>query len=870
MGIYKNKSFEELRHEDYKIDNENGTTILFGQQQQRPAAGGLFNTSSTFGQQNKPAAFGFGTQPAQPTLFGQQAAQPQTSGMFQRSTEFGTTTTSTPNPFGTGQLFGKPAAGFGSPSTATFGQPATTSLFPSSQAQPNNLFQNAGTGFGTPASTPSTGFGTTTLFGQQQQPAAGGLFNTSSTFGQQNKPAAFCFGTQPAQPTLFGQQAAQPKTSGMFQPSTKNLFGTTSAFEQESIGTGGCGTTTAAEPNPFGTGQLVGKPASGFGSPSTSAFGQPVTSSLFPSSQVQPNNLFQNAGNCFEIPASTPSTGFGTTTLFGQQQQPAAGGLFNTSSTFGQQNNQAAFGFGTQPAQPTLFNQQATQPQTSGMFQRSTGFGTSTSSTSNLFESGQLFGKPASEFGSPSTSAFGQPATTSLFPSSQAQPNNLFQNAVTGFGTPASTPSTGFGTTTLFGQQQPAAGGLFNTSSTFGHQNNQAAIGFGTQPAQPTLFSQQATQPQTSGMFQRSTGFGTTTAAAPNPFGTGQLFGKPAGGFGSPSTSAFGQPATTSLFPSSQAQPNNLFQNAGTGFGTPASTPSTGFGTNTLFGQEQQPAAGGHFNTSSTFDQQNKPAAFGFGTRPAQPTLFGQQAAQPQTSGMLQPSTSNLFGTTSAFGQQSTGTGSVKFNDIRGTDTMIQNGVDKCVNTKLQTINYMKDYESKSLEELRYEYYAANRKGFSTSISLSSLNFGFGSNTNLEETNDAFGAPQPEAFSSVTPSTSGINTATTQQYGINTELGLFGQKNTQKKNSKAPKKKTERKGAQKFKNIKKKTIPKKKDQKFHEMVKKVQNILSKRFCVICNEKHNLRLSGIKRHIQVVHRPHMYHIKPTHDKILYLQ
>uniref|UniRef100_A0A6P7G4Y7 Nuclear pore complex protein Nup98-Nup96 n=1 Tax=Diabrotica virgifera virgifera TaxID=50390 RepID=A0A6P7G4Y7_DIAVI len=262
-----------------------------------------------------------------------------------------------------------------------------------------------------------------------------------------------------------------------------------------------------------------------------------------------------------------------------------------------------------------------------------------------------------------------------------------------------------------------------------------------------------------------SFGFGTTTAAAPNPFGTGQLFGKPAGGFGSPSTSAFGQPATTSLFPSSQAQPNNLFQNAGTGFGTPASTPSTGFGTTTLFGQQQQPAAGGLFNTSSTFGQQNKPAAFGFGAQPAQPTLFGQQAAQPQTSGMFQPSTSNLFGTTSAFGQQSTGTGGVKFNAVTGTDTMLKNGVSNSINTKLHSITCMKDYESKSFEELRYEDYAANRKGPQQQSGFGATPFG----NQVSSAPSLFG--QPDASK---PAFTGFGQSTST-FGQNTGFGMPNQ-----------------------------------------------------------------------------------------------
>lgn len=77
--------------------------------------------------------------------------------------------------------------------------------------------------------------------------------------------------------------------------------------------------------------------------------------------------------------------------------------------------------------------------------------------------------------------------------------------------------------------------------------------------------------------FNHWIGFGTATAANANPFGQSQLFGKPATGFGSTTTSAFGQPTGPSLFPSTQSQPTNIFQNANTSFGAQPTT-QTGFG----------------------------------------------------------------------------------------------------------------------------------------------------------------------------------------------------------------------------------------------------------------------------------------------------
>lgn len=72
-------------------------------------------------------------------------------------------------------------------------------------------------------------------------------------------------------------------------------------------------------------------------------------------------------------------------------------------------------------------------------------------------------------------------------------------------------------------------------------------------------------------------GFGTSAANTTNPFGQNQLFGKPAGAFGSPSTSAFGQPTNT-LFPATQPQTTSLFQNANAGFGTHPVSTQSGFG----------------------------------------------------------------------------------------------------------------------------------------------------------------------------------------------------------------------------------------------------------------------------------------------------
>jgi nuclear pore complex protein Nup98-Nup96 len=101
--------------------------------------------------------------------------------------------------------------------------------------------------------------------------------------------------------------------------------------------------------------------------------------------------------------------------------------------------------------------------------------------------------------------------------------------------------------------------------------------------------------------------------------------------------------------------------------------------------------------------------------------LFGTTTSQPASSGLFgSPSlafggaASTPFGAAAApFGQQQqapVGT-TVKFNPPTGTDTMMKSGNQQNINTRHQCITCMKEYENKSLEELRFEDYAANRKG---------------------------------------------------------------------------------------------------------------------------------------------------------------
>ncbi|XP_033229340.1 nuclear pore complex protein Nup98-Nup96-like [Belonocnema kinseyi] len=256
---------------------------------------------------------------------------------------------------------------------------------------------------------------------------------------------------------------------------------------------------------------------------------------------------------------------------------------------------------------------------------------------------------------------------------------------------------------------------------------------------------------------------GTTPGGLFGNTGTGSAFGQPAttqssfGAFGNTNTNAnlFGaQPtASTNLFGTTTVTPafGQANKPAGFGFGAPANTG--------LFGQTQQTP-----QQTTPFGQANKPAGFGFGGS-TNTSLFGQpQQATQQTTPFGQTNTSantSLFGSTPGFGATNNAAGMtgtyVKFAPVTGTDSMMKNGVTQSISTRHHCITCMKEYEGKSLEELRLEDYNAGRKGGAQGQTTTGL---FGA------------APQASPFGSAAP---GANPATSTFGSIGGGFGVTSQ-----------------------------------------------------------------------------------------------
>uniref|UniRef100_A0A8C0DZU9 Nuclear pore complex protein Nup98-Nup96 n=1 Tax=Balaenoptera musculus TaxID=9771 RepID=A0A8C0DZU9_BALMU len=280
-------------------------------------------------------------------------------------------------------------------------------------------------------------------------------------------------------------------------------------------------------------------------------------------------------------------------------------------------------------------------------------------------------------------------------------------------------------------------------------------------------------------MFNKS--FGTPFGGGTGGFGTASTFGQNTG-FGTTSGGAFGTSAfgsstnTGGLFGNSQTKPGGLF---GTNsFSQPATSTSSGFGfgtstgtSNSLFGTASTGTS--LFSSQNNAFAQNKPTGFGnFGTSTSSGGLFGTTNT---TSNPFGSTSGSLFGP-SSFTAAPTGT-TIKFNPPTGADTMVKAGVSTNISTKHQCITAMKEYESKSLEELRLEDYQANRKGPQNQVGAGTTTGLFGSSPATSSATGLFSSSTTNSGFAYGQNKTGFGTSTTG-FGTNPG-GLFGQQNQQ-------------------------------------------------------------------------------------------
>ncbi|GFP92548.1 nuclear pore complex protein nup98a [Phtheirospermum japonicum] len=495
-------------------------------------------------------------------------------------------------------------------------------------------------------------------------------FGSQPVFGQTNNASSNPFAPQPFGSTSpFGSQTGGSifggTSTGVFGAQSSSPLGSTSVFGASSSPAFGSSTPT------FGasSGSAFGNSSSAFGG--SSVFGQKPSFGGFGSTPTQTSPF----GNSFQqSQPSQPAFGnnmFGSSTPFGAPSQPAFGAQPASSPAFGNTTS------------PTFGN-------TSGGFGvTSSPFGTTTSAFGA--PSTPAFGVSSSPaFGVSSTPAFGAPST----PAFGATTTPAFGVSPTSaFGAP-SAPSFNFGSSPAFGQTTSAFG-----SSPFGPQTST----FGTQPTTPgfgnTGFSQSTFGGQRGG--SRVSPYSPTTEADGGTQPPGKLEsisampvykdksheelrwedyqlgdkGGPAPasqatsvgafgntGFGTSSTSTFGQ---TSANPFSSSTSSNPFAPKTPAFSSPGfgSSPASGFGSSPASGFGSSPFATSNASnlfgstssgTSSVFG--NTTQAFGVTTSPS---LFSSS----NPSGFGSPSIfgpSSTQGTASAFGTTSMGFGNTQ------------------------------------------------------------------------------------------------------------------------------------------------------------------------------------------------------------------
>ncbi|CAH8850249.1 unnamed protein product [Trichobilharzia szidati] len=198
-----------------------------------------------------------------------------------------------------------------------------------------------------------------------------------------------------------------------------------------------------------------------------------------------------------------------------------------------------------------------------------------------------------------------------------------------------------------------------------------------------------------------------------------------------------------------------------------------------MFGANK-PTFGG--SSSSAFGQSTTP--FGATSNPQTQTgtnLFGQQSTSLGGTNTL--FSGNQMNTLSwgSTNMNANGT-SIAFNPPITTEILQRGGQPSQVNAKHMCITAMKEYQDKSLEELRLEDYALNRRGPSSTVGNTSIfatssaakPFQFGS-SQIGGTTSIFGQANKPTSSLFGASTSGVTSSNTMLFGNTATQSAFGQ-----------------------------------------------------------------------------------------------
>ena len=179
-------------------------------------------------------------------------------------------------------------------------------------------------------------------------------------------------------------------------------------------------------------------------------------------------------------------------------------------------------------------------------------------------------------------------------------------------------------------------------------------------------------------------------------------------------------------------------------FGNHQSTKS-----NNLFSSQQSANNSNLFgnNKATPVVQDSKPVGFGFGTSDS--TTPSGQFQQLSFAENNIATNNSLLGSNANSGVRNIAIGEdVKFTPVTGTDTWIIDGAVERMQTRFQSITFMKEFESMSLEELRHENY-----------------------TNVQESLQTVGLPQPSIFGSSNGRTLSV-TMMSEESGTNSKPGV--------------------------------------------------------------------------------------------------